>query len=71
MCARKFGAERLEAACARAERLGSPCYKTVKNILGSKVEQLPLELEVPEGDCLPTHPNIRGASYYASAAQEN
>jgi transposase len=68
---KKFGAERLEAACVRAERLGSPCLKTVKNILGSKVEQLPLELEAPEGACLPTHPNIRGASYYAGAIKED
>lgn len=67
---KKFGPERLEAACARAERLGSPCYKTVKNILGSKVEQLPLELEAPTSACLPTHTNTRGPSYYAGADTE-
>ena len=67
---RKFGRARLEAACARAEQLGSPCYKTVKNILGSKVEQLPFELEASEGACLPTHPNTRGAGYYAAASKE-
>ena len=34
-----YGPERLEAACVRAERLGSPRYKTVKNILASGADR--------------------------------
>ena len=55
------GTARLEAACLRAERLGSCRYNTVKNILSAGLEQLALE----EGPSLPpVHDNIRGSEYY-------
>jgi transposase len=65
---RRFGAERLEAACGRAERLASPCYKTVKNILINRLESLPLEEEAPAA--MPNHEHVRGASYYAGVVTE-
>ncbi len=60
---RRSGAERLEAASARALRLQSYSYRTVKNILASAQDRLPFEdAEAPP---TPHHPNIRGAAYYA------
>jgi hypothetical protein len=56
------GAGRLEAACLRAERLGSCRYSTVKNILSAGLEQLALEEGPPPVP--PVHDNIRGSDYY-------
>ena len=58
------GVARLEAACMRAERLGSCRYRTVKNILAAGLEQLRLEAEVPAVQTTPAHDNIRGPVYY-------
>ena len=59
-----YGAERLEAACERAEHLRSYSYRTVKNILASAQDRLPFE-DQPEGAATPVHDNIRGGAYYA------
>ena len=40
---RRYGAERLEAACERAEHLRSYSYRTVKNILASAQDRLPFD----------------------------
>jgi transposase len=62
---RRYGEERLEAACDRAELLRSYSYRTVKNILAAAQDRLPFEDEssVP---ATPSHANIRGARYYAA-----
>ncbi len=60
---RQYGDERLEAACARAERVRSFSYRTVKNILSAGVEHLPME-QTDSPPPVPTHENIRGAAYY-------
>ena len=44
---RKFGDERLEAACRRALCFGDPAYKTVKRILTQGLENEPLPEVVP------------------------
>jgi transposase len=62
--ARRFDENRLEAACARAEKLGSYGYRTVKNILSSGLDRIPLEQET-ESSPSPEHENIRGAAHYA------
>jgi transposase len=67
---RSYGAERLEAACTRAEHLRSYSYRTVKNILASAQDRLPFEGEAPPLAPTPSHENIRGAAYYA-ADEEN
>jgi len=67
---RSYGAERLEAACARAEYLRSYSYRTVKNILASAQDRLPFEGQAPTLPPTPSHENIRGATYYA-ADEEN
>lgn len=62
---KKHGRHRLDAACARAESLSSYSYKTVKNILSSGMDRLPLENEPSSIPPISTHENIRGADYYA------
>jgi transposase len=63
----RYGPERLDAACARAAQLGAPRYRTVQNILATRLEHLPLE-EPPNGPApgIPFHANLRGAAYYAA-----
>ncbi len=68
---KKHGDGRLEAACARAERLAAVSFKTVHNILQAGLDRVPIADESlapsppPQG-----HPNIRGADYYASQETE-
>src|SRR6202023_4330841 len=60
------GADRLEAACHRAERLRSYRYRTVEQILINQQDRLPLEDPGPARPAL-THENLRGATYYEEA----
>jgi len=60
---RLHGADRLEAACQRAEQLRSYRYRTVEHILRHHQDRLPLEAP-PAARPLVTHENVRGATYY-------
>jgi transposase len=62
---REHGADRLEAACGRSERLRSYRFRTVEQILKSQQDRLPLD-EPPARPPL-THENVRGATYYEEA----
>jgi hypothetical protein len=61
--ARKYGPQRLEAACARANHFRITTYKSVKGILDRGLDQ-----EEVVGPALqiaiPKHQNIRGGQYY-------
>jgi transposase len=62
---RKYGAERLEAACTRAVRLKLYRFQNVKSMLQSGLDRQPL----PELLSMPspvTHENLRGPGYYAA-----
>lgn len=61
---KKYGNARLEAACMRALSLRSSSYRTVKNILSSGTDRLPLPGEREQRPTLPFHGNVRGGSYY-------
>jgi len=62
---KRYGRVRLEAACARAHRIGSPTRKSVLSILTQGLDRSPpppaeqttLALTEP-------HPNVRGSDYY-------
>jgi transposase len=60
---RDHGADRLEAACARADRLRSYRYRTVAAILRHHQDRLPLDEPPPARPAL-HHDNLRGAHYY-------
>ena len=61
---REYGAERLEAACARAQSIRSPSYKSVASILSCGLDQRPLDTPIPMQVSLPLHENVRGSGYY-------
>ena len=61
---RAYGAERLEAACRRALRIGTPAYRSVKSILATGLDRADdeqYELSLPGN-----HANIRGPGYYTT-----
>lgn len=63
--ARKYGRERLEAACVHAVRIGALRRKSVASILQAGLDQQPCmntdrQTELP----LPLHENVRGPKYY-------
>jgi len=60
--AKRYGDDRLEAACRRALTAGIRSYKGVNNILKNKMDQL--DRDEPTADPLPAHGNIRGGKYY-------
>jgi transposase len=64
---RKYGPERVEAACTRAVRMKVHRYQSVKSILASGLDQQPLPqlITVPPVE----HANIRGADYYRDSAK--
>ena len=67
---KRYGADRLEAACERAEHLRAFSYTTVKNILASAQDRIAIEREVPAKEATRTHDNIRGETYYAAIKED-
>lgn len=63
--AKDYGHERFEAACRRAELIGSLTVKSIRSILQRRLAEFP-ETELPIQMNLPLHNNVRGASYYMS-----
>lgn len=59
---KRYGRERLEAACRRALDNGTPQRRSVLSILEQGLDRLP-PVEQAE-QTLPRHENIRGSSYY-------
>lgn len=65
---KRYGDDRLEAACRRAVKLGSFSYKSIDAILKNRLDETPLE--APQPAVLPKvrHENVRGGDYYATTA---
>lgn len=63
---KRHGEARLEAACARAQRIQAPSYGSIKSILDKGLDRLPLDdAAEPAQASLPlSHGNLRGAEYY-------
>ena len=57
---KKYGGERLEAACKRARRIGSHTYSTINGMLKNDMEND--NTGAPRST--PEHENIRGSGYY-------
>ena len=60
---KKFGKERVEAACKRALAIGGTSFKSVKSILETGLDKKPLPEPRPASQTI-THSNIRGREYY-------
>ncbi len=61
--AKKFGKERVEAACKRALAIGGISYKSVKSILETGLDKKPLPEPRTAAPKI-RHSNIRGSEYY-------
>jgi len=63
---KKYGKDRLEAACQRARHIGGMHYKNINAILKNSMDKVPLDTEkAAEQSSLPiTHDNVRGSDYY-------
>ena len=63
---RRVGAERLEAACARALAAGARSYRHVDSILKHGLDRLPLRQSDPSPSLplAPVHEHVRGRDYY-------
>ncbi len=61
---KRYGADRLEAACGRALAIQSPTYRSVQAILPRHRDPAPL----PAATAKPTppHENVRGPGYFSS-----
>lgn len=62
--AREFGEKRLDAACARALQIHATSIKTVRSLLTHGLERATVDDAASNDKPLPTHDNVRGASYY-------
>jgi len=60
---KQYTPARLEAACQRALHIKAVCLKSIKSILVSNMDQLPLPLE-QKTTTTGHHKNVRGADYY-------
>ena len=59
---REYGHDRLEAACARAQSIRAPHYKSIASILSCGLDQR--AIDAPIQASLPLHKNMRGPDYY-------
>ncbi len=62
---KRYGAERLEAACRRALKIGACSYKSIESILKQGLDNIPLPSKAKAQTAL-DHDNIRGPEYYHS-----
>jgi transposase len=62
--ARQYGHERLEAACARAQSIRAPNYRSVKSILECGLDRQDTALLGGAASSMPSHDNVRGPGYY-------
>jgi transposase len=61
--AKRYGDARLEAACARALRVGARSYRHVDSILKNGLDRVAL-VEESDNDSPLDHENVRGGGYY-------
>jgi len=66
---KRYGAERLEAACERAMAVKARSYRHVDSILKNGLDRLP---QTPQDDSQPRagHQHVRGAAYYDPNREE-
>jgi transposase len=62
---KRYGTERLEAACRRALKIGACSYKSIDSILKQGLDQTPLPTSAKAKPTV-DHANIRGPKYYQS-----
>ena len=61
---KRYGDERLEAACGRALVIGAFSYRSVESILRQGLDRQPLPRAGVELRVVPSHEFVRGPGYY-------
>jgi transposase len=61
---KRYGAERLEAACRRAMAIGACSYKSIASILKHDLDRQPLPRQPEPAPPVVQHVNVRGPNYY-------
>lgn len=64
---KKYGEERLEAACNRVVETSSVNYSMIKRILNNGLDR-ELQVEIKNESYVPTHENVRGSEAYNTTA---
>lgn len=67
--AKRYGPERLEAACQRALVIHGLSFKSIRSTLKNGLDRQPLPGTAPPTQAI-EHGNVRGATYYQSVSQE-
>jgi hypothetical protein len=62
--ARAYSDDRLEAACARAQSIRAPHYRSIKSILACGLYRQDSSLLGGAAAPMPEHDNVRGPGYY-------
>ena len=62
--AKRYGKDRLNAACKRALTVNAFSYRSLESMLKHKLDQQPLPKEKQTSIALPEHPNVRGPDYF-------
>jgi transposase len=65
--ARRYPADRVNAACARAHGAGTPAYRSVKSILEQQLDRLPLDEPTVTRPLPAHHEHVRGPAYHDTA----
>lgn len=61
--ARRYGNDRLEAACVRAMAIRSPTYRSIASILATGMDRQPATAAAV-ASAMPEHENVRGPDYF-------
>jgi transposase len=61
---KRYGPERLEAACTRAVAIRARSYRHVESILKNGLDRVAAPVLLPEAPAAEAHENIRGRDYY-------
>lgn len=64
--AKRFGDARLESACTRALRMEATSYSSVKSILTTGLDRLPVVPPNTEPHLFSDHQNVRGSNYFST-----
>jgi transposase len=68
--AKRYGDDRLEAACARGHGARARSYRHIESILKNGLDRVdPKEAKKPAQASLPLHENVRGSDYYNNTPQ--
>ena len=61
---KRYGQDRLEAACLRATVMGACSYKSIESILKHNLDRQPLPKQAETVTPAVHHSNVRGPNYY-------